>query len=309
MAMINALQAIPQNNYYLFKSCVTCSLYPGIEKSIRYVLDAIGASYTDDPRHSSCTGFGYHAGVVPLRANLALNARNFSLAAVSRDRNIVCTCPTSYGNLKECKDILSCDEAQERFASDALKKIGRTYDISSSVHHVSEVFLARLDDIRAKAVRDFNGVRAVTHHGCHYSKIFYRDVASGSHEKPTVLDDIAKALGCEVQDYEERALCCGMGFHYTLVDREYPRSVLRRKFASIKDAMPDVIITQCPGCTFNLDYYQETLSDAVGPLDIPVLYFSEMVALALGADPYEIGLDMHAVPVEPLLERLREIRP
>ena len=95
------LDAIPQNNYYLFKSCVTCSMYPGIEKSIRFVLDKIGVSYTDDPGHSSCSGFGYHAGIVPLRANLALNARNFSLAAGAPDKNIVCTCPTSYGNLKE----------------------------------------------------------------------------------------------------------------------------------------------------------------------------------------------------------------
>jgi heterodisulfide reductase subunit B len=302
--MLNALRSVPADHYYLFKSCLTCSLYPGIEKSIRFVLDRIGASYTDDPRHSSCTGFGYHAGVVPLKANLALNARNFSLAADSTDKHIVCTCPTSYGNLKECKDIISSDESQRKFVSAALKKVGRTLDITPSIHHVSDIFLARIDDIRAKATHDFSGVRAVTHHGCHYSKIFYRDVASGSFERPTVLDDIAKAFGCEVLDYSERSLCCGMGFHYTMVDREYPRSVLRRKFASIKKAAPDVIITQCPGCIFNLDYYQETLSEEIGPLDIPVLYFSEMAALALGADPYEIGLDMHAVPVEPLLERL-----
>ncbi len=107
--MTSALHSVPENNYYLFKSCVTGSMYPGIEKSVRFVLDKIGASYTDDPRHSSCTGFGYHAGVIPLRANLALNARNFSLAAGSRDKNIVCTCPTVYGNLEECRDIISGD--------------------------------------------------------------------------------------------------------------------------------------------------------------------------------------------------------
>ncbi|AFD00222.1 Heterodisulfide reductase, subunit B [Methanocella conradii HZ254] len=297
-------QSIPEDNYYLFKSCVTCSIYPGIEKSIRFVLDKIGASYTDDPRHSSCTGFGYHAGVVPLKTCLALNARNFSLAAESRDSHIACTCPTSYGTLKECKDILSRDPSQREYVEEALKKVGRNLDLSPSIHHVSEVFLARLEGIRSKAVRDLSGVRAVTHHGCHYSKIYCGDVASGDFERPTVLDDIAKALGCSVLDYNERSLCCGMGFHYTLVDREYPRSVLKRKLASIKEAGPDVIITQCPGCTFNLDYYQENLSNALGPLDIPVMYFSELVAVALGADPYDIGLDMHAVPVEPLLERL-----
>jgi heterodisulfide reductase subunit B len=188
--------------------------------------------------------------------------------------------------------------------TDALKKVGRKMDISPTIHHVSDVFLARLDDIRAKAIHSFKGIRAVTHHGCHYSKIFYRDVASGSFEKPEVLDDIARAFGCDVLDYGERSLCCGMGFHYTMIDREYPRSILKRKFASIREAMPDLIITQCPGCTFNLDYYQETLEEAVGPLDIPVLYFSELAALALGADPRDIGLDMHAVPVEPLLEKL-----
>lgn len=298
------LKAIPKNNYYLFKSCVTGSMYPGIEKSIRFVLDRIGAQYTDDPEQSSCSGFGYHAGVVPLRANLALNARNFSLAAGSADKHIVCTCPTSYGNLKECREILSTDAEQKEYAAAAMKKIGRTMDISPGVHHVSDVFLARLDDIRAKAIYSFDGITAVTHHGCHYSKIFYRDVASGSYEKPEVLDDLVKAFGCRVADYGERSLCCGMGFHYTMLDREYPRTLLRRKFASIANAAPDVIVTQCPGCTFNLDYYQETLEDDVGPLNIPVLYFSELIALALGADPLAIGLDMHAVPVEPLLEKL-----
>ncbi len=293
--MIN--ESIPQDHYYLFKSCITCSMYPGIEKSIRFVLDRIGAGYTDDPEHSSCTGFGYHTGVVPLRTNLALNARNFSLAA---GRNIVCTCPTSYGNLKECREILSKDGQQADYVAGAMNKIGRKMDLSPRIQHISDVFLERIDDIRAKALYRFDGIRAVTHHGCHYSKIFYRDVASGTYEKPEVLDDIAKALGCSIADYGERSLCCGMGFHYTLLDREYPRSILKRKFASIRDADPDVIITQCPGCTFNLDYYQETVS----PMDIPVLYFSELVALALGADPCDIGLDMHAVPAEPLLKKL-----
>lgn len=298
-----ASKTVPEDRYYLFKSCVTCSLYPGIEKSIRFVMDRLDAHYTDDPRHSSCTGFGYHAGVVPLMTNLSLNARNFSLAASSDNENIVCTCPTSYGNLKECKEMLSSDPEKRDHVTEVLRSVGRRYDMSPQVYHASEVFLARLDDIKRLALYSFKGIRAVTHHGCHYSKIFYRDVSSGSFERPMVLDDIATGLGCEVADYEERSLCCGMGFHYTLLDREYPRTILRRKFASIQKAKPDVIITQCPGCTFNLDYYQETVAKQAGMPDVPVLYFSELAALALGADPYEIGLDMHAVPVEPLLEK------
>lgn len=300
----SATRAIPHDNLYLFKSCVTGSLYPGIEKSIRYVFDRIGVHYTDDPRHSSCTGFGYHAGVVPLRTNLALNARNFSLVSEHGNKNIVCTCPTSYGNLKECKELLSRDASLRNDTAGILKQVGRDYCDVPEISHASDIFLARLDDIRAKAVYSFSGIRAVTHHGCHYSKIFYKEVSSGNSERPTVLDDIARGLGCDIIDYEERSLCCGMGFHHTLTDREYPKAVLLRKFTSILENRPDLIITQCPGCTFNLDYYQECLSRQLGRIDIPVLYFSEMAALVLGADPYDIGIDMHATPVEPLLEKI-----
>jgi heterodisulfide reductase subunit B1 len=293
---------IPAGGYYLFKSCVTGSVYPGIEKSIRYSLDKLGISYTDDPEQSSCTGFGYHAGVVPLRTNVAINARNLSLAASSKNKNVLCTCPTSYGNLKECREMLSKSTGLADSTKEVLKMTKKPYDLSPRIDHVSEALLVLLEKIKEHSVHSFKGIKAVTHHGCHYSKIFYREVASGSGERPTVLDDIAKGLGCEILEYEERSLCCGMGFHHTIIDREYPRAVLKRKFSSISAAKPDVIITQCPGCTFNLDYYQERISNDTGiDLDIPVLYISEMVALALGASPVDIGLDMHAVPVEPVL--------
>jgi heterodisulfide reductase subunit B len=290
----------PGKNLYLFKSCVAGSLYPGIEISIRYVLDRIDARYTDDARHSSCTGFGYHAGVIPVLTNVALNARNFSLAVESSCDSIVCSCPTSYGNLKECKEMLEAGGPLREQASKVLGEIGRGCGQVPPIMHASEVFLSRLEEIRGRAVVSLAGVRAVTHHGCHYNKIFYEDVSSGDGERPTVLDEIAAGLGCDVVDYPERPLCCGMGFHHMLADSEYPKAVLERKFKSILEARPDVIVTQCPGCTYNLDYYQESLCG----LDIPVLYFSELVALALGARPREIGLDMHAVPVEPFLEKI-----
>lgn len=297
---MSKLDAVPENDFYLFKSCVTGSVYPGIEISIRYVLDRLGTRYVDDPRHSSCSGFGYHAGVIPLGANLALNGRNFALAGESACDNIVCTCPTSYGNLKECLKLLEHDRALRAQTEEVLKLAGRAYAKPASISHISEVFLKYLEVLKSKAVRPLSGIRAVTHHGCHYAKIFFEEVAAGDYERPEVLDQIAAGLGCEIAEYSERSLCCGMGFHHTVTDREYPRAVLGKKFRSIAEAAPDLILTQCPGCTFNLDYYQESVAGSC----IPVLNIAELAALALGADPLEIGLDMHAVPVEPLLEKL-----
>lgn len=294
----------PVDNYYLFKSCTAGSVYPGIELSVKYILDVIEADYTDDPRQSSCAGFGVYTGVVPIETAMALNARNFSLAAESENPNIICTCPMSYNNLKHCQKLISKEKKLEKQFSDMLERMGRKYDRTPEVSHVSDAFLARRSSIADKSVYSLSGVRAVTHHGCHYSKFFFKDVASGTFENPTVLDTILKKLGCDVLDYSEKFLCCGGGLHRSVIDREYPRGILRRKLASIAEVNPDVIVTQCPGCTFNLEYYQESLMEELNMSErIPVLYISELLALLLGAEPEDIGIDMHAVPVEPFLEK------
>ena len=293
------------DNYYLFKSCVAGSVYPGMEISVKYVLDKIKASYIDDPRQSSCAGFGVHVGAVPMETNMALNARNLSLAAETENNNVICICPMSYNNLKHCQKLISKEKKLEKRFRDMLKDIGRQYDCTSEIGHVSDAFLVRLSDIVEKAVYSLSAIKAVTHHGCHYSKFFFKDVTSGTFENPTVIDEILKKFDCEVLDYSEKFLCCGGGLHRSIIDREYPRGILRRKLASIVDSRPDVIVTQCPGCTFNLEYYQESLMEELGITNkIPVLYISELLALLLGAKPEKIGMDMHAVDVEPFLEKI-----
>jgi heterodisulfide reductase subunit B len=301
----NETVQIPLNNYYIFKSCIAGSIYPGIEIAVKYILDKINADHSDDSGQSSCTGFGFFKGVVPIETNLTLNARNLSLAAKNDNKNVVCICPTSYNNLKHTKKLISKEKKVQKQIKGIFKDLGLKYDYSPEVSHISDVLLAKLDKISKKATHSLSGIKAITHHGCHYSKFFFNDVSSGNFENPKVLDDILKKFGCEVLDYSEKFLCCGGGLHNSLYNLDYPREVLMKKLKSIYLVKPDVIITQCPGCTFNLEYYQESISKELGSAErVPVLYISEMIALLLGEDPQNIGIDMHVVPVEPFLEKL-----
>ncbi|WP_321423201.1 CoB--CoM heterodisulfide reductase iron-sulfur subunit B family protein [uncultured Methanobacterium sp.] len=337
---------VPQNNYYLFKSCIAGSIYPGIEIAVKSILDKIGADYTDDPAQSSCTGFGFFKGVVPIETNLALNARNLSLAAADENKNVVCVCPTSYNNLKHSKKLISKEKDVEGKIKEIFHDLGLEYDYSPEISHISDVFLARIDEIVQHAVASLSGLRVVTHHGCQYTKFFFQDVTSGTFENPTVLDNILKKFDCEVIEYSEKFLCCGGGLHNSLYNPEYSREIAAKKLQSIYQVKPDLIVTQCPGCTFNLEYYQESalseLNETVSgePSDlgevlgsdsgeqfvsgevsepipdqtsvpdkmitqgVPVLYISELISLLLGEDPCEVGVDMHVVPVEPLLEKI-----
>jgi heterodisulfide reductase subunit B len=73
---------------------------------------------------------------------------------------------------------------------------------------------------------------------------------------------------------------------------------------------PDLIITNCPGCTFFLDRWQYVIAEMEGKTygengyGIPVLTYEEIAGLLLGYDPWDIGLQTHQVSVESLLDKL-----
>src|SRR5690554_7917371 len=113
-------------------------------------------------------------------------------------------------------------------------------------------------------------------------------------------------------DYPERRHCCGFGFrHYMLQEnRGYSLSNSRIKFESMEAFAPDLILTNCPGCNMFLDRWQYTLAEMSGKTydregkGIPVLSHEELAALMLGRDPWTLGLQMHQVQLEPLLDKI-----
>jgi len=272
--------------HYLFKSCVLSAYYPKAEDSLKTILDRLGIGYVNDPAHSSCTGHGYHAGIYPLKTTLEINRRNFSLVRDSDCGDIVASCPTSYAILKEMAALLN---------------------ESTRVYHGSEVIYEHRDEISKALKYNLEGIRLVTHHGCHFTKIFYEDVTVGDPERPTLLDEIATSLGAEVIDYSERSLCCGMGFRHLLLDQEYCKKIALRKLESIKKADPDLILVHCPGCLLTLDQFQVTLEKEIGiELQIPVLNYTELIALLLGSTADEIGASGHHVKLDGLIKRIKE---
>jgi len=115
-----------------------------------------------------------------------------------------------------------------------------------------------------------------------------------------------------VVDYPERRHCCGFGFRQYLVraNRGYSLSCSKKKFESMAPYNPDFILTNCPGCPMFLDRWQYALSEMEGityggnGMGIPVLTYEELAGLVLGYDPWDLGLQVHQVPVEPLLDKI-----
>jgi heterodisulfide reductase subunit B len=134
----------------------------------------------------------------------------------------------------------------------------------------------------------------------------------GGAEYPYVLVGMIEEWGGDVIDYPERRHCCGFGFRQYLIkaNRGYSLANSRKKFESMKPYKPDFILTNCPGCPMFLDRWQYTLSEMEGVTygdqgrGIPVLTYEELSGLMLGYDPWDVGLQVHQVPVEPLLDKI-----
>ena len=154
-------------------------------------------------------------------------------------------------------------------------------------------------------------LRGVEHIGCHYAKIFPKEGIGGV-EFPYVLAGMIEAWGGQVVDYPERRHCCGFGFRNYIVqaNRGYSVANSQKKFESMAPYKPDFIVANCPGCAMFLDRWQYTIAEIEGTTygeegkGIPVLTYEELAGLVLGDDPWELGLQMHQVDVEPLLNKM-----
>lgn len=310
---------IADDHYFYARSCIRQNFFPGSEQAFLNIMrNNLGKDVMEDARHTSCTGIGYHSDIVPLETIMTVVARQFALMTEAGYENFTSSCITSFGLYTEIIETWhEFPETLDRTREMLYRATGRTFEIPRNVSHTSDVIFHNREQIaeksRLKLVNALTGepLRVVEHIGCHYAKIFPSKGIGGS-EFPYVLAGMIESWGGEVVDYPERRHCCGFGFRNYLVqaNRGYSIANSRKKFESMAPYKPDFIVCNCPGCTMFLDKWQYTLAEmdgvTYGPDNrgIPVLSYEEMAGLVLGYDPWELGMQMHQVNVEPLLDKM-----
>lgn len=310
---------IADNHFFYVRSCIRQSFYPASEQFFLYFLkDILGKDVFEDPAHTTCTGIGYHADVVPFPTTMTVIARHFALMKESGYKNIAISCVTSFGIYAEILETWKhFPKELERTREYLFKATGREFDVPENMAHTSDIIYKFKDEIAARAkyrlINKKTGepLNGVEHVGCHYAKIFPKYGVGGA-EFPRVLSGMVETWGGNVIDYPERRHCCGFGFRQYLVqaNRGYSLSNSVIKFESMKPFKPDFIVTNCPGCTMFMDRWQYTVEAMNGVTygqdgqAIPVLTYEELAGLVLGINPWDLGLQYHSVQSEPLLDKM-----
>ncbi len=310
---------IADDHYYFARSCIRQNFFPAAEGLYLKILqDELGLDVFDDPRQTSCTGIAYHSGVLPFETIMTVVARQFALMNEAGYKNFIVSCVTSFGIYVEVLETWKHNPDIEKRAHEALyNATGKTFVIPENLVHASDVIYKYRDKLAAKIKKRLVNVltgeplKVVDHIGCHYAKIFPEKGIGGA-EFPYVLAGLIDSWGGAQVDYPERRHCCGFGFRQYLIksNRGYSVANSRKKFESMAPFHPDLIIANCPGCTYFLDRWQYVISEIEGitygsdGYGIPVLTYEELAGLLMGYDPWDIGLQTHQVAVEPLLNKL-----
>jgi heterodisulfide reductase subunit B len=228
------------------------------------------------------------------------------------------SCVTSFGIYTEVLETWHHFPDLEMKAREMLwKSTRREFKKPSNLAHASDVIYKFRESIAQMAkfplINRKTGmpIKVVEHIGCHYSRMFPHKGVGGA-EYPFVLVGMIESWGGDLIDYPERRHCCGFGFRHYLVqaNRGYSIACSKRKFESMSPFKPDMILTNCPGCLLFLDRWQYTIAEMEGitygddGYGIPVLSFEELAGLVLGYDPWDLGLQMHQVSSEPLLDKM-----
>lgn len=312
------MKNIPDKDILLFRTCLVSTEYPGVESSTKYVFDKLGVEYLVDLRQSCCTGLGHYYDLFDQFSTTTIAARNFHVAKDTGHTNIVTMCATCYAILKKSAHILNSKpetlkEVNQVFKDSQLEHLTYTegdIDSTDNIFHIVEVLYSKKDKIKELINTDYSQIKVAAHHACHYCKVQYKDTIGGV-RNPQILDELARISGMTVVgDYDHKRQTCGSGFRQRFANNKLSLEVTEDKLTSLKDDNIDILIHMCPNCHMQFDRYQPKINREKGTnFKIYHLHIAQFMALALGADPYDVlGIQTHTVPVEPLIEKITKIR-
>jgi heterodisulfide reductase subunit B len=158
------------------------------------------------------------------------------------------------------------------------------------------------DNVRQKVVRPLTGVRVAPYYGCLLLRP-PKEIGLDDPEEPTVMEQLLEALGCEVVDFPRKVECCGS---FMIVNRpEIAAQCSATILRSASQIGAQLLVTTCPLCQFNLDWQQMRMLESNGEITpVPVLYFTQLMALAMGAEPFVLGFEHHLVDPRPAVMEL-----
>lgn len=286
--------------YSYFPGCSMGGSAIEYQKSLNYVNSKIGVELLEIPDWNCCGATAAQA--VSRELALALPARNLALCeGQGLGLPLAVACAACYARLK----------AAARAARDDAAKMQRLLEmpLTGDVPIVSlmEVY-AEQQACRALAAaiqRPLNQLKVACYYGCLYTRP--TEVSGGKNaEDPQYMEELLALAGAAPVAWDFTTECCGAAHHVDMP--EFCRPLLRDIYQNAREHGAQAIVTACPLCMMNLDMRQKRVNQEFHEnFHLPVFFFTELLALALGASVKEAGIASHFTPAAGLFSAAREV--
>lgn len=277
-----------------------CSLEAGsaaYDWSVRAVMEALGLEL-EEVDDWNCCGATEYFTQDKLTATSVI-ARNLAIVDSDRDQ-LVAPCAACFLNLKKTNKLLADEPEIRQKVDQALAAGGLSYTPGRvTVRHLLDLIHTDVGEetLKAKLVQPLKGLRVAPYYGCQVVRPLN---GFDDPEYPMKMDEMFTWLGAEVVDYPVKAHCCGG--HMTQISEDQAFELIRRLLQSAKDYHADLVLCMCPMCQLNLDLYQGRVSNFFNQqFDIPIIFFTQLLGVALGIDMKKLGFGKEIVAAEPII--------
>jgi succinate dehydrogenase / fumarate reductase cytochrome b subunit len=275
--------------------CVSRGFTPELHGSMAQVAPLLDIELVELDR-AACCGAGVIAEHNQELAD-TLNARTFALAQQVEGADLMMNiCSTCQGAQNECQERLDANSEYRGHINETLASESLEYRKGVVNKHFLWLMVEEigLDAIKAKVKRPLTDLRVGPFYGCYIVRPTDRLGISRDNPRDTYLHLLIEALGGTVVDYAGQYKCCG--FPIITMNKEASLKQAGRHLGDAVDAAADCLVTPCPLCHLNLDLQQPGAERVVGRhLQMPVLHLPQLVGLALGLEPKELGFNKHVV--------------
>ncbi len=227
--------------------------------------------------------------------------RNLIRVKESNSNSVLTLCAMCFNTLKRANERVKGDSEDLDKINQFMYREDIKYDGDVKILHLLELLRdeIKFENIAKKVVKPLKNLKIANYYGC--LLVRPREIGLDDVENPTVLENLTAALGGEPVDFPYKTECCAS---YQTVDK--PEIVADRTYHILTSAQnqgADVVSVSCPLCAFNLDHRQrETVREYPEFKSIPILYFTQLLAISLGCPKETLGFDLHFIDPKPILK-------
>jgi len=258
--------------------------------SIQLMNEKLEIQLNEIPDWNCCgASIGYGEGSELQR--LVLNARNLALAETNLPgQDMVSGCPACWLATREAAERLHTHTNLMADTNEALKEAGLNFKGTVKARHMVEVLVEDIGfaGMKAPVVKPLEGMKIAGYVGCQTNRPF--GIAGESFENPMYLDKMIETVGAEAVTFDQKVTCCGGGLAFS--EPEKSQKQIKDIVEAAYDNGAELIVTPCQLCQANVEIYQSEINKKKGTqLQMPVVYYSQLMSVAYGGGAKESGLD------------------